>query len=144
MKKRFYLCSFLLILLVVYAYHVRSAYITQFTWKQTSENGLIGGGIINFGKNTSFTYKWPIIRKNEECHGIVLLCVDKWMIVYSLQDKHLGYYMYIWQKRKRTRTNKNIALRAGLIWLIWFFWLSWINHFNQDNHCFIKYLCLSE
>jgi len=41
------------------------------------------------------------------------------------------------------RLNKNIALRAGLIW---FFWLSWINHFNQNNHClkksvFIRAIC---
>jgi len=50
------------------------------------------------------------------------------------------------QKRRRTRTNKNIALRAGLSWFIWFFWLSWINQVNQvnqDNHC-LKNLWLSE
>ena len=27
--------------------------------------------------------------------GIVLLCVDKRMVVYSLQDKHIGFYMNI-------------------------------------------------
>ena len=81
---------------MVYGYHVRRAYICQFTWKQTSEKGLIGGGIISFGNNnTSYTYQWPIIRRNDDCYGIVLFCVDKWMIVYSLQDNHLGRYMCI-------------------------------------------------
>ena len=95
MKKRNYYICFAIILLAIYFYYIRNAYITQYTWKQTSENGLIGGGILNFGNNSSYTYQWPIIKRNEECIGVVLLCVDKRLIVYSLQDKKIGFYMNI-------------------------------------------------
>ena len=82
-------------MLLIYAYHVRSAYVTQYTWKQTSGNGLIGGGIISFAENSCYTYQWPIIKKNGDSCGIVLFCINKRMIVFSLQDMKLGFYMYI-------------------------------------------------
>ena len=94
-KKRYYLLCTFFCLLLIYAYHVRGAYITQHKWKQTSENGLIGGGFISFGNNSGYTYQWPIIKRGEEYCGIILLCFDKRMIVFSLQDNSVGFYMYI-------------------------------------------------
>ena len=94
-KRKFYLFCTILCLLLIYAYHVRSAYISQYKWKLTSESGLIGGGVICFGNNSGYTYQWPLIKWGKDNCGIVLLCFDRRMIVFSFQDKSVGYYMYI-------------------------------------------------
>lgn len=94
-KRKCYLLCTIFCLLLINAYLIRGAYVTQYKWKQTSGSGLIGGGIICFGNNSSYTYQCPIIKRGEECCGIVLLCFDKRMMVFSLQDKSVGYYTYI-------------------------------------------------
>lgn len=94
-KKKYFWSCVISFLLAIYSYHIRSAYITQYTWKQTSENGMIGGGVLCFGTNSSYTYFWPMIKKNGKSVGIVLFCFNKRMITFSLEDRKIGYYMYI-------------------------------------------------
>ncbi len=90
------LCVIIIILTIsVYAYYHRNAYVTQYTWKQTSDSGLIGGGVISFGENSEYTYQWPTIKKNGESVGVVILCICERMIVFSLEKKEIGFYMYI-------------------------------------------------
>ena len=40
----------IVVILVLYAYYNNNAYVTKYTWKQTSENGTIGGGIVIHSK----------------------------------------------------------------------------------------------
>ena len=56
--------------------------------------GRIGNDFIHFNEGSGYTYQWPIIKKNGECRGLVLLCINKRMIVFSLIDKKIGFYMY--------------------------------------------------
>lgn len=95
MKKKYKIFFGTLILLTIYTYFHCNTYITQRQWKQTSDNGIIGGGIISFGDDSSFSYHWPIIEKDNKNIGVVLLCVGERMVVYSLQDNSIGFYMYI-------------------------------------------------
>ena len=62
-------------MLASYLHFNQSAYITKYNWKQTSDNGTIGGGIICFGENSAYSYRWPIITKEKQYKGIVILCV---------------------------------------------------------------------
>ena len=101
MKKKYKIFFGTLILLTIYTYFHCNTYITQRQWKQTSDNGIIGGGIISFGDDSSFSYHWPIIEKDNKNIGVVLLCVGERMVVYSLQDNSIGFYMYIWIRRKK-------------------------------------------
>ena len=82
----------ILVILVLYVYYNNNSYVTKYTWKQTSENGTIGGGIVSF--SSAYSYNWPIIKRENEMVGIVLICFNKRMMVYSLQDKSIGFYMY--------------------------------------------------
>jgi hypothetical protein len=84
----------MIILIIIYAYHVNSTYITHYTWKRTSEKGLIGSGLIAFGNDTNYTYRWPIIKFDGRNIGIVLFCVDKKMILYFMEDKRIAFYKY--------------------------------------------------
>ena len=93
-KKIFIFCS-VIFLLSLNAYYHRNAYITQYTWKQTSNNGTIGNGIVCIGDSSNYTYQWPMIKKDENNVGIVLLCIGRRMIVFSLQNKELGFYVNI-------------------------------------------------
>jgi hypothetical protein len=93
MKKKKLICFFL-ILLSIYIYFHRSSYVTQYVWKQTSGSGLFGGGIVCFGENSSYNYQWPLIKRNGETVGVVLLCFNKRLIVFSLKDKGINFYMY--------------------------------------------------
>lgn len=83
----------IVVILVLYAYYNNNAYVTKYTWKQTSENGTIGGGIVSF--SSAYSYNWPIIKRENEIVGIVMICFNKRMMVYSLQDKSIGFYMFI-------------------------------------------------
>lgn len=94
-KKKWKFFTLAIILLTIYTYFHCNTYITQRTWKQTSNKGIIGGGIISFGDNSTFSYYWPIIKKDNKNIGVVLLCVGERMAVFSLQDKCIGIYMYI-------------------------------------------------
>ena len=95
MKKKYKRISLAIVLLAIYFYFHGNAYITQHTWKHTNNKGIIGGGIISFGDDSSFSYHWPIIEKDNKNIGVVLLCVGERMVVYSLQDNSIGFYMYI-------------------------------------------------
>ena len=48
-KKKWKLFTLAIILLTIYTYFHCNTYITQRTWKQTSNKGIIGGGIISIG-----------------------------------------------------------------------------------------------
>ena len=94
MKKKKIL-FFFIILLSIYIYFHRSAYITQYYWKHTNMEGCVGNDFICFDESTGYTYQWPIIKKNGECRGLVLLCINKRMIIFSLIDNKIGYYMNV-------------------------------------------------
>jgi hypothetical protein len=50
--------------------------------------------MLYFGKNSNYSYQWPLIRRDGESVGVILLCCYKRMVVYSLEDKRLGVYQY--------------------------------------------------
>lgn len=92
-KKKLIFCS--IILLSIYIYFHRSVYITQYDWKHTNSEGRMEYDFIYFDEDSSWTYQWPIIKRNGKCNGLVLLCINERMIVFSLIDKKIGYYMSI-------------------------------------------------
>jgi hypothetical protein len=94
MKKAILRICFGLFLLAVYACSLRGGCVTSYKWKHTTINGGIGSGMLYFGKNSNYSYQWPLIRRDGESVGVILLCCYKWMAVYSLEDKRLGVYQY--------------------------------------------------
>lgn len=92
-RRLLFLCIFI-ILIIMYTYHVDSTYITHYIWKRSSEKGLAGSGLIVFGHDSNYTYCWPIIKFDGQNIGIVLLCFDKRMILYSMEDKRIVFYKY--------------------------------------------------
>lgn len=93
MKKKYIFYVAFIVLLATYIYYHRNTYISHYDWKQTSNNGTIGSGFISFDSN--YIYQWPVIKYKGNSVGIVLLCINQRMVVYSLQDKNIGFYMYI-------------------------------------------------
>lgn len=90
--KKFYFFCFVIILLIIYAYHVNNTYISHNIWKRISEKDMTGKGVIDFGNNSNYTYRWPIIKQNGQDIGVVILSLNKRMILYSLQDKRVIIY----------------------------------------------------
>lgn len=82
MKKKHKRICLAIVLLVIYIYFNCNAYITRRTWKHTNDKGIIGGGIVSFEDNSTFSYHWPIIEKDNKNIGIVLLCVGERMTVF--------------------------------------------------------------
>lgn len=84
----------IIILIIIYSYHVSRTYITHNIWKPISERELSGSGLIAFGNDTNYTYRWPTIKYDGQNIGIVLLCFDKRMILYFMEDKRIVFYKY--------------------------------------------------
>jgi hypothetical protein len=94
-KKIKYLLCVIVVLLVCHAYINRSGNVTRYNWKHTNDVGSIGGDFIHFDNNSGYSYHWPIIKKDGGNNGVVLLCINKRMILFSLTDYNIGVYMYI-------------------------------------------------
>ena len=91
---KYILCA-IVVMLVIHAYMNRSGNITHYKWKHTNDVGSVGGDVICFDYNSSCSYHWPVIRKDGGGSGGVLVCINRKMILFSLTDNKLGYYMYI-------------------------------------------------
>ena len=72
-KKIKYLFCAIVVMLVSHAYINRSENIIRYKWKHTNDVGSISGDFICFGNNSSYSYHWPVIKKDGGgCGG----CVD--------------------------------------------------------------------
>ena len=91
---KYILCA-IVVMLVSHAYINRSENIIRYKWKHTNDVGSISGDFICFGNNSSYSYHWPIIKKDGGGSGVVLVCINRRMILLSLTDNKIGYYMYI-------------------------------------------------
>ena len=94
-KKIKYLLCVIVVMIVSHVYINRSSNVTRYNWKHTNDVGSIGGDIIYFGNNSSYSYHWPVIKKDGGGYGVVVLCINRRMILFSLSDYNLGVYMYI-------------------------------------------------
>ena len=94
-KKIKYILCVIVVMLVSHAYINRSENIIRYKWKHTNDVGSIGGDIIYFGNISSYSYHWPIIKKDGDGNGVVLICINRRMILFSLTDYNIGVYMYV-------------------------------------------------
>lgn len=78
----------------LYATNTRTSVITNSTWKNTC-GASIGGGIISFGTKSSYEYQWPVIKRNDTAIGIVVANYDDRLIVLSLSEISVSFFMKI-------------------------------------------------
>ena len=94
-KKIKYLFCAIVVMLVSHAYINRSENIIRYKWKHTNDVGSISGDFICFGNNSSYSYHWPVIKKDGGGCGVVLIRINRRMILFSLTDYNIGVYMYV-------------------------------------------------
>ena len=87
-KKIKYLFCAIVVMLVSHAYINRSENIIRYKCS-------ISGDFICFGNNSSYSYHWPVIKKDGGGCGVVLIRINRRMILFSLTDYNIGFYMDI-------------------------------------------------
>ena len=73
---KYILCA-IVVMLVIHAYMNRSGNITHYKWKHTNDVGSVGGDVICFDYNSSYSYHWPVIRKDGGGSGGTLLYIAR-------------------------------------------------------------------
>lgn len=76
------------------AYSTRSSYITDYDWKQTND-AIVCGDIICFNASSSYSYSWPLIKKNGKPAAIVLFQCNGRMCIFSTKEKTFALFMAI-------------------------------------------------
>jgi hypothetical protein len=91
MKKKLIVPFVAVLLLGIYIYSISSVH--AYNWKQTS--GGSAGDFLYFGEASSYRLCGPILYKDKERKGIIILHISDRLIIYSFIDKEIGYYMSI-------------------------------------------------
>ena len=100
-KMRFLTCTFVVLpMLATYTYFNRSAYITKYDWKKTSDNGTIGGWNHLFRWKFRLYISMPYDNKGERIQRYCFYYVLAWEWQ-SFHWKTRKLVLYVWVEPKR-------------------------------------------
>lgn len=84
----------MIIIIVTSFFSVRDSVIVQSDWKHTS-GGNLGTDFFFFTEDSEYRYSCPLIKKNEKIIGIALFQLNGRLMVYSVSDTSLAFFMTI-------------------------------------------------
>jgi hypothetical protein len=93
-NKTHILLATVLVVFFLYATNTRTSTIINSTWKNTCGTSICSG-IISFGTKSSYEYQWPVIKRNNTAIGIVVANFNDRLIVLSLSEISVSFFMKI-------------------------------------------------
>lgn len=88
------LALFVFVITAISLFSIRNNAITPFCWKHTS-GGNVGTDVFYFSEDSQCCYNCPLIKKNEKIIGIALFQLNGRLMVYSVYDTSLAFFMAI-------------------------------------------------
>lgn len=92
------ICKIVIVLLIIIitmlTITVRNSIIKEHDWKHTS-GGNVGTDVFYFSEDSQCCYNCPLIKKNEKIIGIALFQLNGRLMVYSVYDTSLAFFMAI-------------------------------------------------